>query len=678
MNRSIAVAILCLHCVSARAAVVYDQPHASTGTLYQSSWWDPNDSDYDQWVWDNFTLSSAQAITEIKWRGGFIYGGMYGGPVIDFTVAIFPSIAAGSEPDIVNPPLVTYETGGNAGQTPAGVFGGVTMYDYHFTLPSPFQAAAGTKYWVQIEAWQHGIPEWGIASGTGGNGSHFRWLRGAHVYQHVPGDAAFSLYTTGGATYTISATPAPANGGTIQGAGTYPAGSTASLVAAPNPGFGFLNWTENGSQVSTSPNYSFTVNADRALVANFTAAYTITTSASPNYGGSTSGGGTFNSGASVTVTAAANPGFVFVNWTWFGTPLSTSPVYSFFASMDMPLVANFVNDPATVMFDFNSAPIHTSLPIDVSVNGLAAHLSATGSGFSIQQANTMGFTPAGFSGLCVYPNSVFAADLLVSFSETLTYFSIMYTPQELGCDDSARMRVTAYMDGAMVGTNTTTAPFPGTWPTGTLDITVAGGFNSVTVHYDAHPPTCQDYGVIFLADNMLVTRACASTAITEQPASDAVCTFGGSNFFTTASGTLPVQHQWQAELDPAVWTDLVDGALVHNGIVIGTVIGATSDWMQISGVSQFLLDRATLNLRCVASNTCGNAISQVATLTVWPTGTGDANLDGVIDGKDVQAFVDYALGSWTSMEGWCACDLDFDGWVDESEVTDMVNLLLAQ
>jgi hypothetical protein len=158
-----------------------------------------------------------------------------------------------------------------------------------------------------------------------------------------------------------------------------------------------------------------------------------------------------------------------------------------------------------VLFDFDNAPAHSPLPIDVSAGGVTAHLSATGPGYSIQAAGTMGFTPAGFGGNCIYPSSVYAADLLIGFSREMTSFSIMYSPQELGCDDSARMRVTAYLNGLLAGTATTTAPMPGTWPTGTLSIGSAAGFNSVVVHYDARPPTCQDYGPIFLADNMSVT-----------------------------------------------------------------------------------------------------------------------------------------------------------------------------
>jgi hypothetical protein len=117
----------------------------------------------------------------------------------------------------------------------------------------------------------------------------------------------------------------------------------------------------------------------------------------------------------------------------------------------------------------------------------------------------MGFTPVGFAGNCVYPNSVFAADLLVGFSTPLTSFSILYAPQELGCDDSATMRVTAYLGGALVGTATKTAANPGTWPSDTLAFDSSQPFDNVVVHYNGRPPTCQDYGPIFMADNMQVT-----------------------------------------------------------------------------------------------------------------------------------------------------------------------------
>src|SRR5512135_108816 len=100
-----------------------------------------------------------------------------------------------------------------------------------------------------------------------------------------------------------------------------------------------------------------------------------------------------------------------------------------------------------VLFDFDNAPLYSSLPIYQSAGGITAHLSATGQGYSIQEANVLGFTPPGFAGRILYPNSGTLSDLLVKFDQALTDFSIMYTPNELGCDNSATMRVTAYMNG---------------------------------------------------------------------------------------------------------------------------------------------------------------------------------------------------------------------------------------
>jgi hypothetical protein len=180
---------------TASAGVVYSQPPSNTGTVYQSSWWEPDGTDYDQWVWDDFTLGTTTDLTEIDWRGGYLYGGSYSGPVLGFDVDIYPSIPAGIQPDVVNPPLAHFSVAGNANETPAGSFGGTALFDYRFVLPTPFHAVAGTKYWIQIEAAHHGIPEWGFAQGTGGTGSYFRRIHYVSdiYYQTVPGDTCFTL-----------------------------------------------------------------------------------------------------------------------------------------------------------------------------------------------------------------------------------------------------------------------------------------------------------------------------------------------------------------------------------------------------------------------------------------------------------------------------------------------------
>lgn len=170
----------------------------------------------------------------------------------------------------------------------------------------------------------------------------------------------------------------------------------------------------------------------------------------------------------------------------------------------------------SVLFDFDNAPIYTSLPLDQTAGGITAHLSAPSSGYSIQQADVLGFTPPGFAGHIIYPNSIYLTDLYISFDQMLTKFSIMYCCQELGCDDAATMRVTAYKSGTYVGTSTKTAANPGTWPVDSLKCSFPQGFDSVVIHYDSAPPTCQDYGVIYLADNMRVTASTA-TEVTNPP-----------------------------------------------------------------------------------------------------------------------------------------------------------------
>ena len=68
--------------------------------------------------------------------------------------------------------------------------------------------------------------------------------------------------------------------GTVSGGGTYNEGTSVTATATPQSGYQFVNWTEGGTQVSTSASYTFTLNGNRTLVANFEAipvpTYTVT------------------------------------------------------------------------------------------------------------------------------------------------------------------------------------------------------------------------------------------------------------------------------------------------------------------------------------------------------------------------------------------------------------------
>jgi hypothetical protein len=161
-------------------------------------------------------------------------------------------------------------------------------------------------------------------------------------------------------------------------------------------------------------------------------------------------------------------------------------------------------------FTFDDIPAHTTLPVDETVGTLTAHLSffnyGSANGFSIQAANTLGFTPTGFSGNMIYPDSIYQSDLIVSFSAPVTDFSILYAPEEYGSDASAIMKVTASLNGVDVGSNTAQANPPGTWPVGTLSFNSAI-FDKVVVHWQSAPSGAENWGPIFVADNMNVTLA---------------------------------------------------------------------------------------------------------------------------------------------------------------------------
>ncbi|MBU2465644.1 MAG: DUF3494 domain-containing protein [Bacteroidetes bacterium] len=74
--------------------------------------------------------------------------------------------------------------------------------------------------------------------------------------------------------------------------------------------------------------------------------YNVELSSNPAEGGNTNGAGTYDEGASVTVSAIANVGYTFLNWSEGTNILSSNLEYTFIITGDRVLVANFEeNDP---------------------------------------------------------------------------------------------------------------------------------------------------------------------------------------------------------------------------------------------------------------------------------------------------------------------------------------------
>ena len=155
-------------------------------------------------------------------------------------------------------------------------------------------------------------------------------------------------------TVNITVTANPSQGGTVTGGGTYNSGQSCTVSASANTGYTFTNWTENGNVVSTNASYTFNVEGNRSLVANFTLnTYTITATANPTNGGTVSGAGTFNHGASCTLTTTAATGYTFTNWTENGSVVSSNANYTFTVEGNRNLVANFTAITYTITVSAN-------------------------------------------------------------------------------------------------------------------------------------------------------------------------------------------------------------------------------------------------------------------------------------------------------------------------------------
>ena len=103
----------------------------------------------------------------------------------------------------------------------------------------------------------------------------------------------------------------PEGAGSVNGGGTYNYGETIHLTAHSNPGYIFDMW-EDGN--ITNPRTVF-VEGNATYTAVFSPLqYEITTEADPAEGGTVTGGGTFNYGSTVTLTATANPNYTFICW----------------------------------------------------------------------------------------------------------------------------------------------------------------------------------------------------------------------------------------------------------------------------------------------------------------------------------------------------------------------------
>jgi hypothetical protein len=143
--------------------------------------------------------------------------------------------------------------------------------------------------------------------------------------------------------YTITTQVNPNNSGTISGGGNIVSGETCTLTATPDNAYIFSEWQDNqGTTLSTSNPYSFTVNNDATIIGVFTPKYNITTIVNPSNAGTISGSGLVVPGDSCTLTANPSSNYAFSEWQVNGTTLSTNNPYTFTPNSDMTITGIFV------------------------------------------------------------------------------------------------------------------------------------------------------------------------------------------------------------------------------------------------------------------------------------------------------------------------------------------------
>ena len=139
-----------------------------------------------------------------------------------------------------------------------------------------------------------------------------------------------------------------------------------------------INGTNNAGAVQ-SGKYNFTnVMSNHTIIASFTIkTYLITVLSNDEKYGTVLGGGTYQSGQNVTLTAVPTEIGKFENWTKEGTIVSTENTYNFTATDDMAYTANFkekvgINDFIELpRFNIYPNPVSDVLKIDHFCNDAA-------------------------------------------------------------------------------------------------------------------------------------------------------------------------------------------------------------------------------------------------------------------------------------------------------------------
>ena len=152
--------------------------------------------------------------------------------------------------------------------------------------------------------------------------------------------------------------------------------------------------------------------------------YTVTVTVNPEESGTIEGAGTYTEGEVCILTATANEGYNFINWTEGGEEVSTEATYSFEVTGDRTLVANFEEIVTTVeqTITLSSGWSWWSTYLDIDLAQLEEALGSAGISITSQHNGFIGnYSGAWAGGLqSISPNQMYMLNLNTGVTITLS------------------------------------------------------------------------------------------------------------------------------------------------------------------------------------------------------------------------------------------------------------------
>lgn len=279
---------------------------------------------------------------------------------------------------------------------------------------------------------------------------------------------------------TVTTVAAPLAGGATSGGGSFPIGTSITVSAVPAVGYKFKRWLEGTSNRSTSANYTFTVDRNVALSAKFVVAALINTSAVPANAGATSGGGLFEDGDNVTVTATPVAGATFVNWTENGVEIAATTSFTFKARPETAPVRNLIANFTAPGFAITAG---SGFPAGGNVTGSGNFLNGTLVTLTATPAARYLFTSWTANGVIVCTSPVYTFQATADSTLTANFQPIVDFVTVAGSGPKLSWPVSA--GGWQLQENT---DLSGPWITSGIPVTQAGDSSEALLPSD--PPRC--------------------------------------------------------------------------------------------------------------------------------------------------------------------------------------------